>query len=105
MRQRSLTAILQVIFFLTALGLLRPAGFASSFLPTPDELANLPAAVKQSHRQAAASALALAPANQDYVQIDDMRFRKADAQIQSGFYGSLWPNGKVYYTFDPGVST
>ncbi len=40
----------------------------------------------------------------DLFFIDDMAFRKSDVQ-RSGFTGQRWPDGNVYYEFDPGVSS
>jgi len=40
----------------------------------------------------------------NYIQIDDMRFRTGELSILSGFTGTRWTSGDVFYEFDSAVT-
>lgn len=77
---------------------------AAVFFPEPVELE---AARKQDGVSAFEldKVLSKAEPGVDYVQIDDMRFKKDDLIRYDGFTGTRWTNGVVYYAFDASVNT
>ncbi|MCX7049637.1 MAG: M12 family metallopeptidase [Candidatus Sumerlaeota bacterium] len=105
MKIRAATAISAFIFASVSF-ILASFAPASSFLPTPVDLVRLRSldqGTSSTDARRIRQLLSLAPRNQDYIQIDDMRFLKAGLKQQSGFSGSKWTGGRIYYAFDSSV--
>jgi hypothetical protein len=80
------------------------AANAISFVQTDEEAAAGSKAARAAQHDLAQRLLARTPADEEYVQIDDMLFRRSDLERKSTFTAPLWTGGKVYYTFDSGVT-
>lgn len=85
--------------------LLSSNSFAAIFLPEVNELQ--PSRTGENYLdEAAISQLASdSQENADFVQVDDMRFKTNELVKNSGFYGTKWTGGDVYYSFDPAVTS
>lgn len=77
---------------------------AASFVSTPAELEKRPVKQKEAARQLVDQILQEIPEDQPDVAVDDMRFRTAQVKRYAGFAGNKWPDGIVYYQFDPAVT-
>lgn len=77
---------------------------ASNFLPTAHEWSRKPAAEQARGRQDVARVTARSRVSTEPVAIGDMLFRSSDLMKRSGFTGTQWTSGVVYYQFDPAVT-
>jgi hypothetical protein len=76
---------------------------ASVFFPDAAELPKVHRENDFSQQDNLEQALALAEPGEDYVQIDDMRFKINKLVEHDGFLGTRWTDGVVYYEFDANV--
>ena len=89
------------IFLLFALG--STVSNAATFFPTPEEL-SLSGTQSLLSSSELSSLLQEIPEDQDFYQIDDMLFPISPLIQTQAFTGNKWPNGIVYYAFDPAVT-
>jgi len=72
---------------------------AISFVQTDEEANAAPKAARVAQHDLAQRLLARTPIDEEYVQIDDMLFRRSDVARKSAFTAPLWTGGVVYYAF------
>ena len=98
-------AISVYLFIVTAALTISTPSSAASFLYTPEELENAPAQVRAAQAALVTEVLASTRSVDGVIQIDDMLFREEDVLQRSGFTGTMWTNGEVFYTFDSAVTS
>ncbi len=77
---------------------------ASSFFATDEETSRMSSAQRQANESLVREVLARIEPGQEVVQIDDMLFRVSDLVATNNFTGNQWTDGKVYFTFDAGLT-